>query len=86
MEGGKGWDGFLRVIQNSKFKIQALRLFCVAVLFLLKKVVCSEACESNNLGRSIGGKRAEVKICVKKWRLFDCFKNANGIHFNIFSL
>jgi hypothetical protein len=31
---------------------------------------------SNNLGRSIGGARAEEEISVKKRRLFDCFKNA----------
>ena len=31
---------------------------------------------SNNLGRSIGGERAEEEISVKKRRLFDCFKNA----------
>ena len=31
---------------------------------------------SNNLGRSIGGARAEEEISAKKRRLFDCFKNA----------
>ena len=36
---------------------------------------------SNNLGRSIGGARAEEEISVKKRRLFDCFKNAVGIRF-----
>jgi hypothetical protein len=32
--------------------------------------------EIQNLGRSIGGRRAEEEISVKKRRLFDCFKNA----------
>ena len=40
---------------------------------------------SNNLGRSIGGARAEEEISVKKRRLFDCFKNAEGIRFRKFT-
>ena len=32
--------------------------------------------EFPNLGRNIGGRRAEEEISVKKRRLFDCFKNA----------
>ena len=37
------------------------------------------------LGRSIGGARAEEEISVKKRRLFDCFKNAEGIRFRKFA-
>ena len=37
------------------------------------------------LGRSIGGERAEEEISVKKRRLFDCFKNAEGIRFRKFA-
>ena len=40
---------------------------------------------SNNLGRSIGGARAEEEISVKKRRLFDCFKNAESIRFRKFT-
>ena len=50
-----------REIQNSKFKIQNW-------IFGL--------CVSFNLGRSFFGLRADNGISVKKWRLFDCFKNA----------
>ena len=41
--------------------------------------------EFPNLGRSIGGERAEEEISVKKRRLFDCFKNAEGIRFRKFT-
>ena len=40
---------------------------------------------SLDLGRSIGGGRAEEEISVKKRRLFDCFKNAEGIRFRKFT-
>ena len=36
---------------------------------------------SNILGRIVGGGRAEEEISIKKRRLFDCFKNAEGIRF-----
>ena len=42
-------------------------------------------CVSLDLGRSIGGERAEEEISVKKLRLFDCFKNAEGIRFRKFT-
>ena len=41
--------------------------------------------EFPNLGRSIDGRRAEEEISVKKRRLFDCFKNAEGIRFRKFT-
>ena len=37
------------------------------------------------LGRIVGGGRAEEEISVKKRRLFDCFKNAEGIRFRKFT-
>ena len=40
---------------------------------------------SPNLGRIVGGGRAEEEISVKKRRLFDCFKNAEGIRFRKFT-
>ena len=42
-------------------------------------------CVSPILGRSIGGARAEEEISAKKRRLFDCFKNAEGIRFRKFT-
>ena len=41
--------------------------------------------EFPNLGRNIVGVRAEEEISVKKRRLFDCFKNAEGIRFRKFT-
>ena len=57
-------------------------LHCRATL--AKEYNLSFVVRQPNLGRSIFGKRAERENYVKKWRLFDCFKNANGIHFNKF--